>query len=675
MAVTNTFNREIPAEDIADFTNGERAIAVNTVIGNEATGTYYLGKRIVLTPGVYNIKVMLSPGGTITIGGITITGTGLITTQIDVPVGEQRIDITLNKTSVEQLAYAAFLIFRSDKVIYTSHASGWVFDTAPLLYADIPPATDPRLDLPVFGVLPNWADGITERVMYLTDILASETGAEQRRALRQYPRRTIEAQFLRHTDMRARLDAFLVGMGRRDFLVPLWHEQYRITTQITPGQSYHQFPLDGDTLEVREFAVNDLVLITQGDPTKQEVLTVQAIDYTLGRITWKVAPVRTWPVGTRIIPLRRAVLVDKLSMNDPVDRVGRVTMRFELKDPMVGIEPDWGHCCPLWKFKPDWSEALTVDYDRITYLMDNESGPMIFSDPGNRALVGTRLKLTLFGRSSVLKVRKFVAAARGRAVRFYAPTFTQDVVPYTDLGGTYFDAEPMSFAEVMDVPQWARKIIAVKFHDGSPSIYRTVVGVSEQVTFGGKTVDRFVLDAELPPIPMSAIERIEFLVPSRFDQDGFEFKHMVDESAAVQLGVVLRSVDGDGMPPPDCWLTTPIYPVEAFDEMQPSFAMTAGRILQAPTPLDAMDVSFTFNSGDLREPLQTYNVAPEGMDASIALTAGYLGIAMQSVTVSPEAFDASVALTEGTLRVALLTNSLPAEAMDVSFALTAGTLS
>lgn len=75
-----------------------------------------------------------------------------------------------------------------------------------------------------------------------------------------------------------------------------------------------------------------------------------------------------------------------------------------------------------------------------------------------------------------------------------------------------------------------------------------MIGVSEQDTIGGR-VERFVLDAALPPIQNTRIERIQFVVPSRFDQDGFEFKHLVDESAAVQASLITRAVDGTGMPP------------------------------------------------------------------------------------------------------------------------------
>lgn len=43
---------------------------------------------------------------------------------------------------------------------------------------------------------PNWADGVEERLEWLTDVLTSRSGMEQRRALRVAPRRSFEASFV-----------------------------------------------------------------------------------------------------------------------------------------------------------------------------------------------------------------------------------------------------------------------------------------------------------------------------------------------------------------------------------------------------------------------------------------------------------------------------------------------
>jgi hypothetical protein len=134
--------------------------------------------------------------------------------------------------------------------------------------------------------------------------------------------------------------------------------------------------------------------------------------------------------------------------------------------------------------------------------------------------------------------------ARGRTVRFWIPDFMQSVHLHTNIAaGTSIDAKPAGFAENVKSPQDARSMLAIVFKDGSPTLYRTLLNVSDEGAF-----ERFTVGSALPAIAMSAVEKIEFMLPARFDQDGFELHHNVDQSAAVQTTLVVRSAEKAGMP-------------------------------------------------------------------------------------------------------------------------------
>lgn len=674
MAATPVFDIAVPSADAALFTNGERALSVAADPMAVPNGTYYLSKRIELPPGVYFIKVKLSPGGTLKIGSTELSVNGLLRTQIDITAGEQRIDISLTKGGVGN-CYAAFLIFLASDVIYASNADGWVFDTALLPNVDVPAPTDARLCMPVFTVRPNWANGVSEWVDYLTDVMTSEVAVEQRRAVREWPRRRLEASFLRKEVTRARLDTFMTGIGRKEFLVPLWHEQFPSPTGVTANEAYHQFPTDEDNgLGVREFMNGDAVLIDLGNPAEYEVAIVSTVEPLTGRLNWAVAPAKTWVAGVRLTPLRKAILSDKTSLANVTDRVATTRIRFDLTEPLTTFAADWGSCSPMWQFRVNRATDIPTDFDRLSYDIDNSSGPLLYTDPGKRALVSTHVSVTLRGRRDVREFRGFMAAARGRAVRFYAPSFTQAMVPIGDLGGITFDAEPMGFAAMFPTPQEARQRITVRLKDDSPLIHRTITSVSEMV-ISGKHVERYILNVALPPIKARDIERIEFLVPSRFDQDSFEFSHPVDNSNAVLVAATMRSVDSAGMETTSCDVTSPIYPVELVDAMNMGLEFTGGSMRGSPTPLDAMDVGFAINSGELRLPLITYNESPEALDTSFALTAGFIGQPLVSKSITPEGMDMGLVLTNGTLLVKLVSTTITPEGMDTAFAFTSGVFS
>jgi hypothetical protein len=64
-------------------------------------------------------------------------------------------------------------------------------------------------DLPVWSIKPNWVNGIREKLSWLTDVLASSYGTEQRRALRLSPRREFEMTFNPVDEARSYFDLFL----------------------------------------------------------------------------------------------------------------------------------------------------------------------------------------------------------------------------------------------------------------------------------------------------------------------------------------------------------------------------------------------------------------------------------------------------------------------------------
>ena len=647
MAVTPAF--EFPATD-PSFTNGEKLISVANPLGS-APGrtTFRLARWFDFEGGAYTIKAVaddaaffyasvdsLNPRA---VFGTQI-GQGLVQATIYLPRGRRRLDIVLtNLTDVSTACYVVFSLWKDGNLVYASDASGWVFDTAPIPDSALPDIGDPRLSLRVFSVLPNWANGVTERIEWLSEVLPSEADVEQRRSTRRYPRRSLEAGFARHDLTRARLDAFLTGAGRDEVLVPLWHEQY-----VLPAALGATLTFPAGSLAMREFFAGDLVIAMNKDAGDYEVLKVEAADLNTDTITFEEAPVRTWTAGSRVFPLRVGQMLEAGSMQALTDSAATVQIRFFLKEHLKWPEPSWGGCSAIFRFPVNRATPLTLSFDRATHTIDNEFGQIEVTDASFQTRVGTRLSLILRGRRNVFRFRQFIAQARGRTKRFWMPTLTRDLIAEDNFTGDSFDVKKIGLVDYVRSAQQARSTVAIKFNNGRATVYRRVLGVIE-----AGASERVFVRPNMPPISLSEVEAVSFVVPSRFDQDGFELQHPVDDSAVVQVGLVTRSSTPDGMPPLECITTSRPYPIDTSEPLRATAQFLGGRLTEPFASVDAMASTAQFLGGALGAPFQATDIPSESLGTFAQFIGGVLDQNNESYEVPSEGFGVEAQFISGIL--------------------------
>lgn len=526
---------------------------------------------------------------------------------------------------------------------------------------------------PVFSFLPNWAGGVLERIEYLTEIFSSETDEEQRRSMRRFPRRSIEAQFLRANNQRAALATWLAGVGRRVCRVPLWFEQYRPEGGLSVGQTQ----IDVEDLALREFTDSSYpeggeILVIDRHPGLWEVATIASRIGGASRIILAEGLTRDWSPGVRIVPLRRARVLDVAQVGNVTDRVATAAIRFSLVDPSTFWTPAWGRCSPLFWFPVNRADEIATDLEwPAATITDNETGRIQVDDEVGQFRVATRVQMHLKGRARLVAYRRFLAAARGRCVRFWQPSLTADLFPAGPIpGGDHFDALSTAFDQMFPVPQDARKMVAFTFRDRRPEVYREVVSVAPVLAGDEVVAERFFTDLPTPPIQVQALDRIQFVVPARFDQDSFEIQHDTDGFA--RATAVMRSQSIALMPPIDCWVTSQVYPIETGERLvmaQPTIGNGAFFDPRIREMLDAEQP--TIGDGTLRDLLVEYqDAAPDSLEGEQpTIGDGTLRALLISYTIpDSDAIDSEQpTIGDGELRVALTTyDEYPPEGLDVS---------
>jgi hypothetical protein len=548
MSASPITSQAIPTPGVAaQFTSGEQALSAPA-----GAGTLHFALPLYLTGGVYTVKIHATTPFSVWAGADTgalsrvAIGEAGQTLEADFYLrqGQQRISVTLSSASAA--SWFALSIWQDAVPAYVSTASRWRYDTAPIVDSELPSLGDERLSLPVWAVSPNWSGGVLERLTWKTEVMTSETSVEQRRAMLMHPFRSWEASFLRSNLVRMRLDNFSAGVGSQRFLAPFWPEQFR--SRLSGIQSAaHTISLPRGSLYLREVFAGSLLMLDAGDPSLYEIVTVESVSQTIygDTITLVGTTARSWAIGYRITPVYEVRLNDLPTMTVHTDRTASVTCRFDTVQTIKHITPSWGYYAPLWRYKLDRSSTMSLNYERMVFGLDLGTGPADVVDTSGDTRIGVKANVTLFGRESLSAYRSFLSMARGKAQRFWWPSGTHDMEPVNEsLGGLTATFKGTGYSQWITQPQSTRTMVAFMFEDGSPAVYRRIVGV-ERLSNGN---DLFTFDRAIPAMRRDQILRVSFVLPVRFDQDGFELHHVTDDAKAVKAAVVVKSADIDGLP-------------------------------------------------------------------------------------------------------------------------------
>jgi hypothetical protein len=389
----------------------------------EANTTYYAAKWIKLAAGNYQIRFIIDDTGTLKLNGQQVASgtnggdwvTPVVQTFTLATSDTYRLDLTYTNVPGGSPSFICYELSKDGVVVEVSRANDFIGDLKPIPDSALGPKPpyneDVRLSYPVFLPKPDWQSGVLERLEWLTDVLQSESGAEQRRKLRQYPRRSLEASFSRFGNNRNLIDSYLTGVGQRYGLVPLWWDE----TPIDPVYS-GSIDIFGD-FRRREFFANDVVIIRREGE----------LDYELNIIAEKTDTKLTLLYGTQkdtkhgtISPVRVAQVRDQLGGSQLTDAVRQFQLRFytlEAADYTTAWTfPIYSRTnLPVLNWIPNYREQMDLTFDRVAFQWDNQVGNVYVVDPGATATTNEKYGYTIFGRDAMHDFKCNIYKMAGRA--------------------------------------------------------------------------------------------------------------------------------------------------------------------------------------------------------------------------------------------------------------------
>jgi len=384
----------------------------------------------------------------------------------------------------------------------------------------------PLANHPLWPFPANWTRSVNETLEWMTDILTSPTGAEQRRALRVYPRRTLEFDVALFGRERAYADNLLDTYGGGRWWLPLWHEPYAAKALVPVGATTIVLPTPN--------GIQWDAAVIWVSPFECQVLEVSSV--TDSRINL-AAPLSRAYANAIVYPAVVAQITDQPRFVKHNDTVWTGEMRFGLHDvdPLTRPAniPNAYLGYPVVLTPPNDAERLDASYERMMLTQDNEVAHPVYLDTAGRPFALYKYSWMVSGRDETRDFEVFLKGLCGRAKPIWMPTFHQDF-EVVSVSGNLLTVRDTGYLATGG-PRRDREYLCIQTLTGP--VYRRIIsaalsGNNEVLTLsgaipGGTTPEQII--------------QVSFMSLMRLNTDTLQIEHLTDTDGTLTCEAIFRS--------------------------------------------------------------------------------------------------------------------------------------
>lgn len=385
----------------------------------------------------------------------------------------------------------------------------------------------------VFGHAPNWAEPVRERLNWLTDVLTTQAGIEQRIGLRGVPRRALEYSLLtRERHETNRLETLLMGWQSRLFAVPIWTDRQDLAADLALGSLTIPCATSG-----YEFAANGIALLWRAhdDYESLEIDSVGAASLTL-----KAGTVAAWGAGTRLYPVRLGRLPDRQRLSRETNYHLSGSLAFAFDDNPGVTAADTGDTYAGYRVylgNTNWAQPTETEALRQLEVLDYDTGAPWVDDLSGLAALLKSWHWTLGSRAEIVALRAWLAARAGKLVPFWSATQAVDMEVTAAIGASdsAITIRNIGYARYLNGRSDRRHLVIETL--AGVRYYRAITASSE-IDDASETLS---IDTTLGTTLQPAdIKSVRFLHLVRLDSDEIEIEWHSTEIA--ECSTMLRSL-------------------------------------------------------------------------------------------------------------------------------------
>lgn len=379
---------------------------------------------------------------------------------------------------------------------------------------------------------PSWDSPFTESLEWLTNILRSFDGSEQRRALRTKARRSFAYQFKTTREQSARMENLLWGWQNRTYALPVWSDKTKLTDATLAGAEF--LSVDTSTFSFTEGGM----AVIYGDEVKMEVVEVRSIQP--GSLGLVRRTQLNWPKGATVMPVVLGHLPNAVPLLRRTSQAVVGTLTFATSP--TDTSPYTPDSAPTVVYdgyevitrQPNWVSGLDNTFEYAFNTLDQLTGPITWDTTEDTPRITRRYSWLLRDRNQVKDFRSLLGRLHGMQKTIWIPTWHDDFKVTRDIGAADLSigvAENEFRLLVGSDP--ARDRIMIRLVDGT-IFYRRITGVSADDSRQILIIDQ-ALGRDLQP---DEVKAIHLLMKSRLATDMVDITWRTDRTATVDTSFI-----------------------------------------------------------------------------------------------------------------------------------------
>ena len=398
----------------------------------------------------------------------------------------------------------------------------------------------------IWNSSPNWNEFVTEKLEWLTDVLSSQYGLEQRRQIRIGPRKEYEFSFLVDNRNRRVLENKIVGWGLRPYLVPCWEQVHESQEGYSAGTSTIIL-----RTEARCFKSDGAVVLMNGQSF--EIAKVGSVN--TDSVVLDAELQRDWPPGTRVYPALEMIMegTPEVSRITDTGSVGSVRFRSVHSVDLENLFTDeydlfeYYKEFPVLKKRPSESSDPQTGFPRDMLLLESGSGLDFIDDLADFSKITQTHRWMLQEERDIIEFRALLYELRGKLKSLWVPTFRQDflVVAPCGYGDSTLLVENSGFSGVAEGKEGRKHLRIETIGPNAEVFYREIVGVD----YVDEDTERLHLDESIyGEFQPEEFLLISFMMNARLQTDRVEIAWHSTElmESEVTFKLVIPVLDYEG---------------------------------------------------------------------------------------------------------------------------------